>query len=73
VGAGHAAPMWASTGGTRTYRSVLYRTPGDKNDVITATGPASLQVAGNGWATSLQAAPTGIGPVTLDVEWSCGG
>jgi hypothetical protein len=52
---------------------VLYRTPGDKSDAISATGPASLQVAGDGWATSLQAAPTPIGPVNLDVEWSCGG
>ena len=52
---------------------VLYRTPGDKSDAISATGPASLQVAGDGWATSLQAAPTPIGPVNLDAEWSCGG
>jgi hypothetical protein len=52
---------------------VLYPTPGDKSDAISATGPALLQVAGDGWATSLQAAPTPIGPVNLDVEWSCGG
>ena len=52
---------------------VLYPTPGDKNDFIAATGPASLQVAGDGWAVALQEAPTRIGPVTLAAEWSCGG
>jgi hypothetical protein len=56
-----------------TVSFTLYQTPGDKSDAVAGTGPASLQVAGDGWATSLQAAPTPIGPVNLDVEWSCGG
>jgi hypothetical protein len=56
-----------------TVSFVLYRTPDDKNDVIAATGPALLQVAGSGWALSLKDAPTGIGPISLAVEWSCGG
>ena len=35
---------------------------------IAATGPASLQVAGDGWAVALQEAPTRIGPVTLAAQ-----
>ena len=54
-----------------TVRFVFYPTPGDKSDSISATVPASLQAAGDGWSVALHAAPAGIGAVTLDVEWSC--
>ncbi len=54
-----------------TARFVFYPTPGDESDSIAATVPASPQVAGDGWAVALQASPAGIGPVTLDVEWTC--
>jgi hypothetical protein len=51
---------------------VLYRTPGDKEDIVTGKGQATIESAGRGWAVHLRASPVGIGPVTLDVEWSCG-
>jgi hypothetical protein len=56
-----------------TVSFVLYRTPGDKNNLVSVTVPAPLQVAGHAWATHLQAAPAGIGDFSLDIEWSCDG
>ncbi len=56
-----------------TASFVLYPPTGDKNASISAAGPAPIQVAGHGWAVALRAAPAGIGPLTLDVEWTCDG
>lgn len=51
----------------------LYRTPGDKEDVVVGRGRARVEAdEGGGWRLRLASAPTEIGPVTLDLRWRCG-
>lgn len=52
---------------------VLYRTPGDKEDIVVGRGRAPVEAdKGGGWRVHLAAVPTEIGPVTLELRWRCG-
>lgn len=51
----------------------LYRTPGNKDDIVVGRGRAPVEAdEGGGWRVRLAAVPTGIGPLTLDLRWRCG-